>query len=186
MANVAEANYDVPHCKFERTDDGGFIVRYQGWSALATLLLPFAFIGALIIAIIAAANGGGFIGFIVFLGGAGYGAFKLVKMLVPPTEIQVTPEFVIINNKKMRREDFGHFNQFGSQTVQTGKQTTTLHSLGYQFGSQSFQIRGAWSNERQISEVASSLNSHLQRAPQRGDEMRASPEALRAARPTDF
>jgi hypothetical protein len=87
----------------------------------------------------------------------------------------------------MRREDFGHFNQFGSTTVQTiGKTSSTLHTLGYQFGNQSFPVRGTWANDRLVSEVASALNSHLNATPRRGDEQRASPEALRTARPTDF
>lgn len=186
MADVVEANYGVPHCKFESTDDGGFKVQYRGWGVLATLLTPVLIIAILIVSIIVAASGGGFIGFVIAMAGCCFGSYKLWEVLIPPTKIEVTPEFVIIDNKKMRRGEFGHFNQFSSQTIQTGKTSTTLHTLGYQFGNQSFPIRGSWLNDRQVSEVASALNSHLKSAPRLGDELRASPEALRAARPTDF
>jgi hypothetical protein len=92
MAQVLQADYGVPHCKYERNPDGGFKVEYQGWSAMAAILLPIMLVGILVGSIIVAATWGGFFSFLLAMAAGGYGCFLLWKKLIPPTTIEVYPD----------------------------------------------------------------------------------------------
>jgi len=161
----AKADYGVPHTRFLRTADG-FTVQFSkmgiGWhKALAS---PNA--GAILIV------------------GAVYGLVWLIRAVIGTgTSIVVTKDAVIVNGKRMARDDFGGFNVKTTWTIP--KQEHTLAVLGYSFGHRGFEFGGAW-DEGKATEVASALNTHLRITPEAGDENQASPAQLRAARPTDF
>lgn len=171
-AGYAVADYGVPHCHYEKTDEG-FIVTFNkthvgfhsamdrlGGGKKSGVEAFGALIGLIFVAV-------------------GWGIHKSAG----GTKIEVTRDAVIIDDKKMSRDDFGGFNV--DSTFKGGSRSDTIATLGYQFGNRSFAFGGAWP-EGQATEVASSLNRHLRRTPRAGDEFRASPEMLRAARPTDF
>ena len=107
----------------------------------------------------------------------------LHKLLGGGTKIQVTPDAVIVDGKRMARSDFGGFSI--NSTFKIPNREETLAVLGYSFGHRGFAFGGAWDHQ-QATEVASALNKHLRKTPEVGDENEASPEQLRAARPTDF
>ncbi|TWB09327.1 hypothetical protein FBZ89_14211 [Nitrospirillum amazonense] len=170
-SGFVEASYEVPYCKFQHTPEG-FIVSFNA--------PPLGF-HKVLHATSTAKSGGQAATALVAL--AGIGAFRLAQKGGKGTVIEVTRDAVIIDGKKMRRGDFGSFHV--SSTYKGNHLDSNVAVLGYSYGSQSFEFGGAW-GERQANEVASSLNTHLRAAPLAGDETRASPEALRAARPTDF
>jgi hypothetical protein len=186
MTRVLEADYGIPHCKFERNGDGSFSVEFWRAPVWSYALIPAVCIIALIVAGSAAARGGGFMGFLTVLGVCGAGIYFGLRAVVPVIKIIVSPDTVTINGKAYSRAGFGSFVQYGSSNIKSGKNTVTLHKLGFQFGNRSFPCGGAWGSERNLMEFTSSLNSHLQTAPRRGDEGRMSATDLREDRPTDF
>jgi hypothetical protein len=186
MQTVAQADYSIPHCQFEQKPDGGFVTSFtRQANPPSPAFVTLGILGGLIMAIIGAVRGGGPLGFIV-ISGATIAFVVFVSTQKTTTRIEVDPDFVTIDGKQMPRGDFGSFSQYESTTVQYEKVAVTYHQLGYQFGSRSFPCGGKWKNERELKELAAGLNRHLSQVPLRGDESRASPEALRAARPTDF
>jgi hypothetical protein len=165
----AIANYDVPHCDFTKTAEG-FIVSFNQaklgvHKGMADLSQPKGVgqaVGSLI-------------------GIAAIGAFRAAQ---GGTIVEVTRDAVIIDGKKMARRDFGNFHI--SHTLNGSPLADgSVAVLGYSFGRQSFEFGGAWP-AHEANEVASALNSHLRLTPDAASEQRASPETLRAARPTDF
>ena len=167
----AVADWGVPHCNYEKTDTG-FIVTFNkthvGFhGAIDSASQPRNAVGA--------------VGSLAAL--SAIGVAWAVHKSTGGTRIEVTGDAVIINDKKMSRDDFGGFNV--DHTFKGGNASQAVATLGYQFGNRTFPFGGAWV-EKQAAEVASSLNSHLRSTPRTGDEMAASPEMLRASRPTDF
>jgi hypothetical protein len=166
-----EANYDVPHCQFKRTDEG-FIVTFnrtsvgihKGISSTGRQQSGLEAVASLAVL-------------------AGAGAAALAQKTGAGTTIEVTANAVIIDNKKMRRAQFGHFSVGKVWTLQGYAEPLAV--LSYSYGNQSFEFGGAWF-QHQATEVASSLNQHLRDAADAGDEHNPSPDLLRAARPTDF
>ena len=163
----AKADYGVPHTRFLRTPDG-FTVQFSkmgiGWQkALASQTKNP--LGALLVLIV-------------------YGVVWVIKTVIGiGTRIVVTKDAVIVNGKRMSRQDFGHFNVKTTWKIPTREDTLVV--LGYSFGHRGFEFGGAW-KEAEGTEVASALNTHLGITPVAGDESQASPAQLRAARPTDF
>ena len=167
-SDFAQANYDVPHCHFQKTSDG-FIVTFNKSKLGVHRALNSATQTK------GAAQSVG-----ILIGLAAVGAARLAQ---GDTRIEVTGEAVIIDGKKMSRYDFGQFHVASS--YKGAHREDAVATLGYTFGSQSFEFGGAWP-ERQATEVASSLNHHLRKTPIDGEQSRATPEVLRTARPTDF
>jgi len=153
-----EAEYGVPHCKFERTPEG-FKVHFNKTSLHVNKVVgtgnPLLMVGGGIAALTQKAGSG--------------------------TNIEVTRDAVIIDGKRLARKDFGHFGIGKGWEVQG--YTTSV--LSYQYGRRSFDFGGAW-KQAEATEVASALNDHLRATPMAGDEDQLSPEQLRASRPTDF
>ena len=170
-ADFVKAEYGVPHCNFERTPEG-FRVTFNR-AGLGS--------HAVVSGLSNPSGGAAAVGSLVGL--VAVGAFALAKKAGKGTTIEVTRRAVIIDDKKMTRRDFVQFSV--AKTWKAGNRADTLAVLGYQYGSRSFEFGGAW-DEGQAAEVASSLNHELRMVPMEGDEERKSPEALRAARPTDF
>jgi hypothetical protein len=163
--DFAVANYDVPHCTYKETEEG-FTVEFKKTSLQVRKAMSNLSQQTKLAPMVGAAIGTGIIAAFSAKGGS---------------RIEVTHEAVIVDGKKMARHDFVHFHI--SHTWKGATLERGLAVLGYKFGNQSFEFGGAWPEEH-ATEVASSLNTHLKRAPRIGDE--ASPEMLRAARPTDF
>jgi hypothetical protein len=147
------------------------------------IVLPILMLLSVIAAIAAGAefNWIAFIILAVALFGALYWISENVGM---PVKITVIPENVIVNDKTMRRSEFGTFHIYETKTVQSGKIENKLINLGYSFGNRSFPLGGKWLSERKIQEFASALNMKLRATPLAGGA--PSPEQLRAARPKKF
>jgi len=122
-----------------------------------------------------------FIIVLVALFGALYWISENVGM---PVKITVTPENVIVNDKTMRRSEFGTFHIYDTHTVPSGKSENKLINLGYSFGNRSFPLGGKWLSERKIQEFASALNIKLRSTPMAGGA--PSREQLREERELKF
>lgn len=172
-----EADYGVPHAKFEKTD-GGFKVSFvrssaplyavtHGFSSLqsgngspfAAIILIFVMIALM---------------FVVLLW---FGIESFFK-----TVITVDRDSVTIGRKRMSRDDFHKFNVDHSIS---GIGPTQVAVLGYTFGRRGFEFGGVW-DHGEAQEVASALNYHLGVAPKAGDEHQLSPEQLRDNRVYEF
>jgi hypothetical protein len=99
-------------------------------------------------------------------------------LLYRPTTVEVTKDAIIIDDKKLRRADFGNFHV--SHTRDLPDEDEKVAVLGYSYGNRNFKFGGAWPHSL-ATEVASALNKHLRATPQTGDEHRPSPEQLRRA-----
>jgi hypothetical protein len=171
-----EADYGVPHANYKRTDDGFRVVFTKNSEAFYRVTHAWSNLQH---------NSGGVLGALMFL------AMMILLFFVVilwygiecffKTTIVVDREAVTINGKKMARGDFGNFTIH--HTLKANDNEVAV--LGYQFGRRSFQFGGVWSHGH-AQEVAGALNSRLRYARSAVDEQRASPENLRAARPTDF
>jgi hypothetical protein len=164
-----EAEYGVPHCKFEKRADGftasfnrppTFISAMDAQSShkdtgaiAALIVLVFTIIFS--------------IGFFIFGG----------------TTVEVTKDAVIIDKKKLKRADFGGF--VVEHTTKIEGKRDTLAVLGYMYGRRTFPFGGAWP-EGQASEVASALNAHLRAVPTVEGETQVTAAQLRNTRSTDF
>lgn len=160
-----EANYGVPHTKFQRTDDG-FTVRFRKTGEALYKLT------------IAASGGGGallaLLLIVVFI------VWGIIDAFLSTT-ITVDKHSITINGRRMRREDFGSFSVH--HTITGGNKTGEV--LGYTYGAQSFAFGGVW-EEGKATEVAAALNRVLRTVPMAADECRVSAEDLRSARPSEF
>jgi hypothetical protein len=166
-----KASYDVPHCKYEETEEGFIVTFNKAGKSMHRVLNQTS----------QKQSGMQAVGSLIAL--SVVGTVRLAQMAGEGTRIEVTRDAVIIDGKKMSRDDFGNFHV--SSTYNGAHLEGAVATLGYQFGSRSFEFGGTW-DERQANEVAASLNHHLRRTPRAGEENRASPASLRAARPTDF
>jgi hypothetical protein len=166
---VIAAEYGVPHCKFQRTPEG-FTVSFNQLPEWLQKLMAMSsgkesgLVGALM---------GLFICLPAMIFNANFGG----------TKIEVTPELVVIDGKKLNRKDFGGF--LIKYTLKLHGKEETLAVLGFSYGARSFSFGGCWP-EGIAAEVAAALNRHLRITPQAGNETSVSPEELRAARPSDF
>jgi hypothetical protein len=97
------------------------------------------------------------------------------------TVIIIDPVWVTVGRRRMRREQFGGF-LIHHGLARAGRSRAVL---GYQYRNRRFAFGGVWPETR-AEEVASALNGLLAELPMTADALRSSPEALRAARPTDF
>jgi hypothetical protein len=155
-AQEIKAQYLVPHCKFEKTLDG-FIVSFKQISLSVHRM----------------ADGGG--------PGAILGLVCLIFGGIKATKIEVTKDWVIIDEAKLKRTDFGQFCI--NHTLKIKGNENTLAQLGYHYGNRKFGFGGGW-DEGQAAEVASALNLHLAAVPT--GEARVSAERLRAVQPAEF
>ena len=160
-----EANYGVPHTKFQRTDDG-FTVRFRT-TGEALYKLTVA----------ASGGGGALLGLLLIVVFIVWG---IIEMFLSTT-ITVDKDSITINGRRMRREDFGSFAVH--HTITGGNKTGEV--LGYTYGSQSFAFGGVW-EEGKATEVAAALNRVLRTVPMAADECRVSSEELRSVRPSEF
>jgi hypothetical protein len=196
VAEFEEAQWGIPHCKYEKTPEG-FKVNYVTPRKFNPAMIALGSVAGLVLAVLSIAFGiaagantdSVLVGFLVFFGLLGGGFYFTIRKIVGRihTSIEVTRNAVIIDNKKLRREDFGSFN-IGHTVNLPGTATTLGQSsavLGYRYGSQNFEFGGTWLKS-QAEEFVSSLNKKIRRTAAEGDESSPSPEALRAARPTDF
>lgn len=104
---------------------------------------------------------------------------KYKRGIMGKTEIQVTPDFVIIDGEKHNRDTFRNFTREG--------QGLSGIKLGYFIGTRSFPIESsAWGNPQKFDEFLLALNIALQRAPRRSDGSQVSADDLRRVRPTKF
>ena len=77
---------------------------------------------------------------------------SLIKSVYPP-KIEVNKQFVIIEGKQFKREEFGGF--FIARTYKTSRRT--IAELGYKEDVRTIAFGGAW-NEEEANIVANSLN----------------------------
>jgi hypothetical protein len=196
VAEFEEAQWGIPHCKYERTSEG-FKVNYTTPRPFKASTIALGSIGGVVLAIAAIVGGiaigsstnslgvGLFAFFAILCGGFFFGVRGLVGKI--HTNIEVTRDAIIIDNKKLRRADFGNF--VIARTIglpgTSGSFAQTTAILGYQYGSQSFEFGGMW-GDGQADEFVSALNKKMRVTAAASDERNPSPEALRVARPTDF
>ena len=194
MAEFVEAKWIIPHCDFEQTPTG-FRVSYTKNSVMTPAKTAATPLIGMVILIVAAAlgimvgvNSNSFgMALIVFFAVVVGGVFFGGRALTPKyhTRIEVTGDAIIIENgsdgeKRLRRGDFGNFHVAHTVTNQAGSAIT----MGYSYGNQSFEIKGAW-KEREANEFLSALNRYVRLVPS-AEQQRTSPEVLRSARPSDF
>lgn len=172
----AEANRDVPHTKFQWTEDG-FTVSFsttgkwlfiignsfssmggQGGNIIAAVMMIMLLLAMFVIVI----------------------AWYIIDALIKTT-IVVDRESITVAGRRMRRADFGGFHVY--RTISVGNKRGSI--LGYNYGTQSFAFGGVW-HEGAATEVAAGLNRVLRIAPTAVDECRVSAEELRSARPSEF
>lgn len=161
-ASETRPEFGVPHCEFTRTEEG-FVcsfLRFPEWIDKATAAegAAGAFAGMLAI-----------VGIVVYC--VAYGR----------TRIEVNREWVVVDKKKMKRGEFGHFCIHHKLNIQ--KREKTAARLGYSFGRQTFALGGLWEDEGHATEVAAALNAELYRLREASS---ISPEQLRAAPPAEF
>jgi hypothetical protein len=174
-----QADYTIPHCKFDETAEG-FKVSFRRLPAV--LSVEFAQRKA-------QTDGGG--GLFVMIGvligtlfALLFGMCAWLWLLYRPTTIEVTKEAVIINGEKYRRGDFGTFHL--DHTRQLHGKDEPIAVIAYTYGNRKFTFGGAW-KESEAMRFLSSLNQRLRVAPKVGDEHQPAPEQLRStAQPTDF
>jgi hypothetical protein len=196
VSDFEEAKWGIPYSKFERTSDG-FVVEIESASPInpLRLLLSTTFGVGVTLCLMAFAIYLGFatnsfgVGIIGFLAAFVGGIWITVKAFVRKrtTKIVVTSDAILIDKKKLRRSDFIHFNISRTLSVPAVglMENSTLATMGYGYGSEKFEFGGQLDADA-ATRIISSLNTLLRATPQEGDELSPSPEALRAARPTDF
>jgi hypothetical protein len=163
------AEWGVPHCKFERRADGFTVTfnRSPEWLEKISAMTGNKESGALFALVLLP---------VVLIAMIAYAIFGNSK-------IEVGPEFIIIDGKKLVRKDFSGFSVH--HTLKIHGKEDTLGILGFRYGARSFSLGGTWP-EGLAQEVASALNRHLRLVPLPGDESRVSPAQLRAARSMEF
>jgi hypothetical protein len=178
-----KAEYDVPHCKFERTANGFRVFYNKPTSAMGCLAAAVMVIGGLVVGI-----GLGVFLESVIAGFVGLGIMIAIGVAVlksNPTRIEVTPDAVIIDGSRLNRRDFSHFS-VGGVTEKGTQKLGQRNKIGYQYGLRSFSFGGEWP-VAQATEIANALNQHLKQIPRTSNEEQTSPDKLRAAaNPTDF
>lgn len=134
----------------------------------------------IIISIVVGAKNGGGTGFFTFL--VLFGGLIVIAVVasIVKTTISVTPESITIDGRALRRADFSAFSIDHTITMNG----TTVSVLGYRYGNVTVPFGGVW-KENEAADFAAALNRYLRRSPP-GEAGQTSPEALRAARPTDF
>ena len=173
QAKFVEADYSVPHTQFNRTADG-FTVTYKNTPLWFYKIVHMD---------MSHAKGLGALFALLFVYLPGLIIGGIIFAIFGRTTIVVTADTITIDKKILRRADFAHFSV--NQTYKSPKDENTVAVLGYSYGSRSFPFGGIF-KDGDAHEVASALNRHLRLTPEAGDELQTSPEALRAARPTDF
>lgn len=171
----AEANRDVPHTKFQWTEDG-FTASFNTtgtWlfifgNSLSSMRASGNIIAVISMMAIMLAS-------IVFLL-----VWYIIDALIKTT-IVVDRGSITVAGRRMRRDDFGGFHVY--RTISVGNKRGSI--LGYNYGTQSFAFGGVW-HEGAAIEVAAGLNRVLRIAPTAADECRVSAEELRSARPSEF
>jgi len=140
MSGFAKAEWGVPHVDFKRTDDG-FIVSFKRPPASVQKYAKERF---------EAQNYNRTLGPAI-VGAVSLGLGHIMKKA---TTIIVTNDAVIIDNKKMSRDDFGGFCVYATWQLNSD----IISVLGYSFGRQRFQFGGGWPEHKAI-EIASALNA---------------------------
>jgi hypothetical protein len=179
-----QAEYGVPHCKFERTTHGFKVSFNKATSGRISWAVLTGFPGipiAMLVLGLAIGGFGVFMGVVLPI----VGIVLLLKC--NETKIEVTPDAIIIDNAILSRKDFVSFS-VGGTTEQKGRRPSVeARTIGYTYGLRSFSFGGVWKNPGEAEEVANALNAHLRNTPRAGDAAQPSPEVLRIlARPTDF
>jgi hypothetical protein len=164
-----EAEYGVPHCKFEKRPDG----------FTASFNRPPTFISAMQ-ASSSHKDTGAIAGLIVLVFLI---IFSISFFIFGGTTVEVTKDAVVIDKKKLKRADFGGFAIDHSTKIEGNKDTLAV--LGYMYGRRKFPFGGAWP-EGQASEVASALNAHLRTVPTVEGETQVTAAQLRDTRSTEF
>ena len=162
--DYVEAEYGVPHCKFEYTVEG-FRATFNKVS----------------LGVHKGVNIAGKAGALGLVALPVVGAVALAQKAAGGTVVEVTGDAVIIDGKRLARRDFSGFNVYKSWEDSSRK----LAVLGYQYGFRGFEFGGAW-EESKANEIASALNKHLRKTPLTGDENSPTPEEIKNSRPTDF
>ncbi len=80
---------------------------------------------------------------------------SMINSIYPP-KIEVNKQFVIIEGKQLKREEFAGF--IIARTYKTS--SMTFAELGYKEGFRTIAFGGAW-NEEEANQVASALNNLL-------------------------
>jgi hypothetical protein len=166
-----EAEWYVPHARFEVTDNG-FRVRFRRVPARYAQM-----IGKLQTGQEGTAAIGGLFALIIV---ATVGLGVLIRYWLFPTVIEVSSDAVTINRKVFKRKDFGSFTVAENWEMDAHQMAT----LGYTYGLRSFSFGGAWIAQ-EAEETANALNRLLRALP-RDDAEYVSAETLRAGRPTAF
>lgn len=175
MPVQVQANWDVPHCKIEETSDGFKIRlrRFRAPSPLTTLAFGVWLFGGIVGLSIASPLIGGFGTLVLFV--IWVGLFLMLAWVT--TNIEVTKDAVIIDGKRLIRDDFGGFRKYSSMTAKN----KTWDRLGYSYGTQTFPFGGMWNNLKSA-EFVSGLNRRLARTPRDGAEE----DTATVARPMSF
>ena len=164
----AKADYRIPHCKFVETPEG-FKVSFRRQLALTAHLDP-ANIGA--------------IGIVLLPFWAIAWLIALPIIIFRPTTIEVTGSAVIVNGKKMRRQDVGPFYISNKQRRRNRGHSRYQDALiGYTFGNKRVELLMVW-REDEAQNFLAAFNQRLHQTPLAG-EANVSPEVLRQAARTD-
>jgi len=189
MSDYEEAQWTIPFCDFEWTPDG-FKVKFAKPRPLSFFRVFFGLcfaiffmLGSFILGIaIGADNESWALGIGIPVGGIFVSILVLILIFGGKLRsvIQVTPDSVIVDGKRLERSAFAHFKI--NRKVGTSGEGAVL---GYRYGNRSFEFGGVW-NGGEATEFLSSLNRKVRSAPLADDVDNPSQQMLRAARPTDF
>ena len=138
MPEFEKAEYGIPHCdSFERTSDG-FKVSFKTESSnpvgIASAVVVLFIVG-LSLAFAVGIQTNAMLGVIIF--GADVWLMYWVARK-KRTSIEVTKDAVIIDEKMLRRSDFGGFHVRDKNTISIKGNSFNMSTLGYNYGATSF------------------------------------------------
>jgi len=189
MPDYEEADWSIPYCDFESTPDG-FKVKFSrprsvstGWMLVGYGLALLVAFGSFILGFAVGIQEESLVAGIAVVAGSFFiGTGTLIAIYDRKTHsvIEVTPDSIIVDGKRLKRSAFSNFS-----IAHTRGKDGIGAVLGYGYGKRNFEFGGIWKTS-DATEFLSSLNSRVRLVPRESEENRPSPELLRAARPTDF
>lgn len=186
MPEYVAAEYGIPHCQDFKVNPDGFSLSYRKYSYIdlaAPTSAALLFVSVALIAPIVSIFVGARMGWaIVMVVGAGC-AYVIWRFITrEATKITVTKDAVILNDKHLRRADFGHWSVLSTQSITIKGTTSNVVKIGYSYGNQSFPLDGGWS-EQEANEFVSALNLYMRSTTA---DRASSPEQLRVPQQPAF
>lgn len=175
MPAVIQNKHTVPYVRFHRNNDGGFTVKFR---CLSRMYYYIAIFGSVLFPI----------GILLLYSGVSHslGVLSIVisiftlswPFLLSPTTIIASREAILIDNKRILRQDFREFQVYEPQECGVNKdaQRRKPHSLGYAYAQRTYPVGGAWMSEQQVAEVARALNAALSSVPREANPNTVSPD----------